>query len=159
MSITSGKIAAQPEPMHEAALERGFEALSTLAILLKIDGERVTAHTRLSQPMLTALARLARLPDQTTVSALARSLSCNMGNLSGTLDRLEEAGYVERVVCESDRRARFIQLTNKGRRMATQLTERFRNERVCSALKQMSVHELEGLTETINGLISAAKAG
>ena len=55
MSITSGKIAAQPEPMHEAALERGFEALSTLAILLKIDGERVTAHTRLSQPMLTAL--------------------------------------------------------------------------------------------------------
>ena len=34
------------------------------------------------------------IPIEDTVGELARSIGCNMGNLSGTLDRLEEKGYV-----------------------------------------------------------------
>jgi DNA-binding MarR family transcriptional regulator len=139
-------------------LETGLDALSTLAGHLRSDAERSIAPTGLSQPMASALARLGRLPDQTTVSELARSLACNLGNLSGTLDRLEDAGYIERIVGAADRRARFIRLTAKGRRMVTQLTENFRNERVCAALKQMSVHEVELLTDMIDRLNSAVKA-
>jgi DNA-binding MarR family transcriptional regulator len=143
---------------HVAALERADEALAVLARFLRVDTERATTQAGLSYPMAAALARLAALPEQTTVSDLARSLECNMGNLSGTLDRLEEAGYVERLVCEADRRARYIRLTAKGRRMRAQMVEIFRNGRVCTALKRMDARELEVLTEIIDRLNTAVKA-
>jgi DNA-binding MarR family transcriptional regulator len=140
---------------HDTALERADDALAVLARFLRIDTERATTQAGLSFPMALALSRLALLPEQTTVSDLARSLECNMGNLSGTLDRLEEAGYVERLVCEADRRARYIRLTAKGRRMRAQMTEIFRNGRVCTALKEMDTRELEALTKMIDRLNSA----
>lgn len=145
-------------PSHDAALERADESLALLARFLRIDTERATTQAGLTYPMAAALSRLSSLPEQTTVSDLARSLECNMGNLSGTLDRLEEAGYVERIVCEADRRARYIRLTAKGRRMKAQMTEIFRNGRVCTALKQMDARALEALTEIIDRLNSAVKS-
>jgi len=101
---------------------------------------------------------LSQLPDQSTVGALAHSLGCNMGNLSGTLDRLEEGGYVERIVGEADRRARFIRVTSKGRKTKELIRKNFRNGRVCSALKQLSLQQLETLTEMLRSLNEAVKA-
>ena len=106
--------------------------------------------------MAVALGRLTQLPDQSTVGALARSLGCNMGNLSGTLDRLEEAGCIERIVGPADRRARLIRVTPKGRKLKAQMTRNFQSGRVCSALKRMSVAELEVLTEMIGRLNAVA---
>jgi DNA-binding MarR family transcriptional regulator len=149
----------RPAPqLRESALERGAEAITILTGLLRGDAERATSRSGLSQPMAIALGRLKRLPEQSTVSALARSIGCNMGNLSGTLDRLEEAGYIERIVSEADRRARFIRLTEKGREIVALITENFRRERVCTALQQMGVRELETLTEMIGRLNDAARA-
>jgi DNA-binding MarR family transcriptional regulator len=142
----------KPREIPETVLERGIAAITGLAGLLRGDVERATANTELSQPMAIALGRLTQLPDQSTVGALARSLACNMGNLSGTLDRLEEAGCVERIVGPADRRARLIRVTPKGRRLKAQMTRNFQGGRVCSALKRMSVRELEVLTEMIGRL-------
>ena len=140
----------------ETVLESGVAAITALAGLLRGDVERATANTDLSQPMALALSRLTQLPDQSTVGVLARSLGCNMGNLSGTLDRLEEVGCIERIVGPADRRARLVRVTPKGRRLKTQMTRNFQSGRVCSALKRMSVHELEVLTEMIGRLNLAA---
>jgi DNA-binding MarR family transcriptional regulator len=150
MSI--GKSREVPEPV----LEIGVAAITTLAGLLRGDVERATANTDLSQPMALALGRLIQLPDQSTVGALARSLGCNMGNLSVTLDRLEEAGCIERIVGPADRRARLIRVTPKGRKTKAQITRNFQAGRVCSALKRMSVQELEVLTEMIGRLNAVA---
>src|ERR1700722_18356319 len=127
MSMLKSPKARPAAAGHGAALERADDALALLARFLRVDTERATTQAGLSFPMAVALGRLAALPEQTTVTDLARSLECNMGNLSVTLDRLEEGGYVERLVCEADRRARYIRLTAKGRRMKAQLTEIFRN--------------------------------
>ena len=81
-----------------------------------------------------------------------------MGHLSGTLERLEKAGCIERFVGPADRRARLIRVTPKGRKVKTQITRNFQRGRVCSALKRMSVNELEGLTEMIRRLNAAAEA-
>lgn len=151
---------AKPRPAaaaHEAALERGLEALTRLAALLREDGERTTRYVGLPQPMAVVLTKLGQLPEQTTVSALARVLGCNMGNLSVTLDRLEEAHLIERIVGETDRRARFVRLTLKGRRMATQLMQTFRNARVCTALKRLDVQQLDAMTEMLNRLNDAVR--
>jgi DNA-binding MarR family transcriptional regulator len=147
---------AKTREVPEPVLESGVAAITTLTGLLRGDVERATTNTELSQPMAIALGRLTQLPDQSTVGALARSLGCNMGNLSGTLDRLEEAGCIERIVGPADRRARLIRVTPKGRKIKAQITRNFQSGRVCSALKRMSVGELEVLTEMIGRLNAVA---
>jgi MarR family transcriptional regulator, transcriptional regulator for hemolysin len=132
-------------------------AIASLARLLHYEVDRAAAHTGLSQPMAVALGRLAKLPDRTTVGALSRSLGCNMGNLSGTLDRLQEAGCIERIVDEADRRARFIRVTAKGRKLAAQIIGNFKRGHIWSVLEQMSAKQLEALTdalETVNAAVS-----
>jgi DNA-binding MarR family transcriptional regulator len=136
-------------------VERATLAITTLARLLRYEVDRAAAHTGLSQPMALALARLAKLPDQTTVGALSRSLGCNMGNLSGTLARLQAAGCIERIVGEADRRARFIRVTLKGRALAAQISLNFRRGHIWSALEQMSAAQLEALTDALERLDAA----
>jgi DNA-binding MarR family transcriptional regulator len=49
---------------------------------------------------------------------LAKRLYVTKGNISGLIDRLETAGFVERRAAESDRRQHAIYLTDAGRAMA-----------------------------------------
>src|SRR5277367_5141213 len=111
MSIAKSRRVRPHQPAGETPADRAIAAIATLAGLLRHEVDRATAHSGLSEPMTVALGRLSKLPEQSTVGALARSLGCNMGNLSGTLDRLEEAGCIERIVGEADRRARYIRIT------------------------------------------------
>jgi DNA-binding MarR family transcriptional regulator len=136
-------------------MERATFAISTLARLLRYEVDRAAAHTGLSQPMAIALGRLVKVPDLATVGALARSLGCNMGNLSGTLDRLQDAGCIERIVGEADRRARFIRVTVKGRKLAARVSANFRRGHLWSVLDQLSAKQLEVLTNELERLTAA----
>ena len=49
---------------------------------------------------------------------LAKRLYVTKGNISGLIDRLETAGFVERRAAETDRRQHAIYLTGAGREMA-----------------------------------------
>jgi DNA-binding MarR family transcriptional regulator len=149
MSIAKARKARPAEPVDESPVEKAVGAISTLAGVLRHEVDRATVDTGLSQPMAVVLGRLTKLPEQATVGALARSLGCNMGNLSGTLDRLQEAGCIERVVSEADRRARFIRVTVKGRKMAAQVRGNFRRGRMWTVLAQMNIQQLESLAEAI----------
>jgi DNA-binding MarR family transcriptional regulator len=155
MSIAKPRKASPAQPAYESPLERATFAISALARLLRYEVDRAAAHTGLSQPMAVALGRLAKLPDQTTVGALSRSLGCNMGNLSGTLDRLQEAGCIERIVGEADRRARFIRVTVKGRKLAARVSANFRRGHLWGVLDRMSAKQLEVLTEELERLNAA----
>jgi MarR family transcriptional regulator, organic hydroperoxide resistance regulator len=63
---------------------------------------------------------LTTLSEQEGVSQqeLAKRLYVTKGNISGLIDRLETAGFVERRPSESDRRQHAITLTDAGRAMA-----------------------------------------
>ena len=63
---------------------------------------------------------LTTLSEQEGVSQqeLAKRLYVTKGNISGLIDRLETAGFVERRPSESDRRQHAIYLTETGRAMA-----------------------------------------
>ena len=136
----------------EIEIERVVDALEELGRLLRADIIDASKMSALTQPMAIALGRLSRLPARTTVSVLARAMECNTGNLSVTLDRLENAGYVERSVGETDRRARHIRLTEKGRRVVAVMAERFRSGQVCSALRRLPAAEVIRLTTMITSI-------
>ena len=146
---------APPRPAGESPVERATFAVATISRLLVHEVDRAAAHTGLSQPMAVALGRLVKLPDRTTVGELSRSLDCNMGNLSGTLDRLQETGCIERIVGEADRRARYIRVTVKGRKLAAQVSANFRRGHIWSVLEQMSPKQLEVLTDALESLNTA----
>jgi DNA-binding MarR family transcriptional regulator len=68
------------------------------------------------------LAALRDAPDgQLRQVELAESVMITNSGLSRLLDRIERKGLVERRVCESDRRAFFIALTDDGREMLDQM--------------------------------------
>jgi len=52
-----------------------------------------------------------------TQSEVGKKILKTKGNISYTLDKLVELGYVQRRVCDEDRRERLIELTSAGRKL------------------------------------------
>jgi DNA-binding MarR family transcriptional regulator len=72
-------------------------------------------ETGLSLQWFELLIRLARSPGhRLRMSDLAMQTSLTPSGLTRAVDRLEEAGLVERVACPSDRRGAFAALTEAG---------------------------------------------
>ena len=62
---------------------------------------------------LSAIATAPKL-DQVTLAGL---VACDRVTVGGVIDRLEQKGFVRRVVNEQDRRARQVQITPEGQRV------------------------------------------
>ena len=75
---------------------------------------------------------------------LAKRLYVTKGNISGLLDRLEAAGFVERRSLASDRRQHSIHLTDAGRAMAEKAIAA-QHSWVASTLGQLASAELDAI--------------
>ena len=75
---------------------------------------------------------------------LAERLYVTKGNISGLLDRLEEAGLVERRAAPGDRRQYSIHLTEAGRAMAEKALA-VQHKWIASTLGRMADADLEAL--------------
>ena len=75
---------------------------------------------------------------------LAKRLYVTKGNISGLIDRLTEAGLVERRAAASDRRQRAIHLTEAGRAMAEKAIA-VQRRWIASTLGRMAESDLEAL--------------
>lgn len=91
---------------------------------------RLRAHMDSSATELGLTPMQARALFMTTqpvsMSQLAGALHCDASNITGIVDRLEEQGYMERVVDPSDRRRRNLVVTPAGTAVATQLRDLLR---------------------------------
>ena len=89
---------------------------------------------------------LTTLTEQEGVSQqeLAKRLYVTKGNISGLIDRLTEAGLVERRAAASDRRQRAIHLTEAGRAMAEKAIA-VQRRWIASTLGRMAESDLEAL--------------
>jgi MarR family 2-MHQ and catechol resistance regulon transcriptional repressor len=66
-------------------------------------------------PWFEVMLRLARSPEhQLRMAELARQVGLSTSGLTRLVDRVEEAGYVERQSCPNDRRGAFAVLTDAG---------------------------------------------
>ena len=68
-----------------------------------------------SQFNVLTVLRYQSPPEGLTQSDLSRMMLVNRSNITGLLDRLEEAGWVEREEDSDDRRVKRVRLTNQGR--------------------------------------------
>jgi DNA-binding MarR family transcriptional regulator len=80
----------------------------------QLDGE-LQRDAGLPLAYYQTLAMLSEAPDRTLrMSALAERTWSSRSRLSHAVDRLEEKGWVQRLLCPGDRRGAYAQLTDAG---------------------------------------------
>jgi len=79
-------------------------------------GAELEARCDLPHAWFEVLVRLGRSEDdRLTMGSLAEQISLTTGGVTRLIDRMESAGYVQRVPCPTDRRVSYATLTGTGR--------------------------------------------
>jgi DNA-binding MarR family transcriptional regulator len=97
----------------------GYMMRQTLS-MVKHEVERQLAHTDLTNTQWVPLFKLY-IGQASTVAELARHCDLDAGAMTRTLDRLEAKGLCKRVRSETDRRVVNIELTEAGRKAASDI--------------------------------------
>ncbi len=106
------------------AISRRDDALiSTFGRLLEVQsrlerrlGAELEARCDLPHAWFEVLVRLGRSEaGRLTMGSLAEEVSLTTGGVTRSVDRMEAAGFVERVPCPTDRRVSYASLTDSGR--------------------------------------------
>ncbi|MBC8354792.1 MAG: winged helix-turn-helix transcriptional regulator [Planctomycetes bacterium] len=102
--------------------------------------------------MLTVINRLRE--EKVTQRRLAKELYVSFPNITVMLSRLEEAGLIQRVVSDADRRAKFVSITRRGRALLKRIWKEqpAQLERVTAGLDDDDRLEL---TRLMNKMIAA----
>jgi MarR family transcriptional regulator, organic hydroperoxide resistance regulator len=99
---------------------------------------------------------LARLDAPLTVAQLQAATGQRASTLTGTLDRLERQGLVERIANPRDRRSFLITITNRGAKAAAQVQRAF-DELEREALGDVSKRSVRGFFEVLAALDRVAQ--
>lgn len=101
------------------SIETGYRLADNSRQLRRLFDERVRG-LGLTGPQARLLLSLERIPDENQ-AFYAERLEIEPITLTRIVDRLEEAGWIERRSDPTDRRARILHLTDKSRGMVTRL--------------------------------------
>ena len=110
----------------------------------------ISAEVGLTPAHMHALLSLD--PDEPkAMRALAVDWKCDASNVTFLADRLEQAGYVERLVSPTDRRVKILQLTEAGLVARATLHERMRQPP--DQLLSLSVADMRILAEVLGRIV------
>lgn len=105
----------QPTPERLAVWRRFLEAHAAVIELLE---RELAAEQRLPLSWYDVLLHLRHAPEgRLRMQGLADAVLLSKSGLTRLVDRMEQAGLVQRVACESDRRGTFAAITAEGRDM------------------------------------------
>ena len=93
-----------------------------------------------------------------TISQIQEKVLLASGSMTAAIDRLEKLGLVVRKASPSDRRARVVELTAEGKRLAASCFEQHAKdlEALMSALSEKEMQQLYGSLKKL-GLLAAEK--
>jgi MarR family transcriptional regulator, 2-MHQ and catechol-resistance regulon repressor len=131
-------------------IAKSYRVLSLLA-------EQSIANTGLCLTDFVALEALLH-KGPLTISEIQDKVRLASGSMTAAVDRLERLGLVVRTSSPSDRRARVVELTVQGKRLATSCFERHAKdlEALMSVLSQREMEQLYGSLKKL-GLLAAEK--
>jgi MarR family 2-MHQ and catechol resistance regulon transcriptional repressor len=129
---------------------KSYRALSLLA-------EQSIADTGLCLTDFVALEALLH-KGPLTISEIQAKVRLASGSMTAAVDRLERLGLVVRKSSPSDRRARIVELTVQGKRLAASCFERHAKdlEALMSVLSEREMEQLYGSLKKL-GLLAAEK--
>lgn len=118
--------------------------------------DRILASLEISNSAGWALVHLERLGVGARQSELARAIGITEASLTTTVRQLEQAGLVERIADEGDRRANRLLLTTEGAKIARKAETRLVALRV-ELLEGIPDGELEAAVQLL-GTVAARAA-
>ena len=129
---------------------KSYRVLSLLA-------EQSIANTGLCLTDFAALEALLH-KGALTITQIQEKVRLASGSMTAAVDRLEKLGLVVRKASPSDRRARVLELTAKGKRLATSSFEKHAKdlEALMSALSEKEMEQLYGSLKKL-GLLAAER--
>jgi MarR family transcriptional regulator, 2-MHQ and catechol-resistance regulon repressor len=141
----SGHITA---PRLWLVIAKSYRALSLVA-------EQCIANTGLCLTDFAALEALLH-KGPLTISQIQEKVMLASGSMTAAVDRLEKLGLVVRKSSPSDRRARVVELTAKGRRLTVSSFQRHAKdlEALMSALSNEEKKQIHGSLKKL-GLLAA----
>ena len=132
-----------PSPENpDRAIRIWFRVIRLVARMRTAIGERLRA-IGVSIPQCDVLTTLSE-EEGVSQQELAKRLYVTKGNISGLLDRLEQAGFVERRSIASDRRQYAVYLTETGRATAEKAIA-VQHRWIASTIGRMPEADLESL--------------
>src|SRR6516162_11215269 len=165
--MTAERPMTTPKLQHEIKKKRPFESLKEEAILnivrtsdqLQIRFTRLLREFGLSSPTQYNILRILRgegkpLP---ILEIASRTITVVPG-ITGLIDRLEQAGFVNRLRCEKDRRVIYVALTDQGIKILADLDEPLLalHRKLMGHLAQGDLKELIGLLQMLREPWAAA---
>jgi MarR family 2-MHQ and catechol resistance regulon transcriptional repressor len=147
MMKKSDRIAA---PRLWLVIAKSYRALSLLA-------EQSIANTGLCLTDFAALEALLH-KGPLTISEIQDKVRLASGSMTAAVDRLEKLGLVNRKSSPSDRRARIVELTPQGKRLAVSCFEQHAKD-LEALMSALSEKEMELLYRSLKklGLLAADK--
>jgi DNA-binding MarR family transcriptional regulator len=118
-------------------------------LILREARKRLNGSCTMSQ--FDILAQLDRSREPLTLAELSRTLLVTAGNITGMIDRMEEAGWVERKPDPQDRRATRVQSTPKGKQLAKSVIPKHARdiENLFASLNDQEITQLRNLLEKL----------
>ena len=153
-----------PNPIEHAAHEAVLNVVMTGEMLAK-EATRVLRPLGLTDTQLNVLMLLKYQSADGSLSQtrLGRMMVVNRSNITGLVDRMEEAGWVSRRVSRHDRRVRDVGLTPAGRRLLKRAEDAYlgRIEEVMSGLSDNACEALCRMLERVREQLTgrAGRAG
>jgi MarR family 2-MHQ and catechol resistance regulon transcriptional repressor len=143
----SDRIAA---PRLWLVITKSYRALSLLAA-------QSVANAGLGLTDFAALEALLH-KGPLTISQIQEKVLLASGSMTAAVDRLEKLGLVVRKTSSSDRRARVLELTAEGERLAASCFKRHAKDlgELMSALSEKEMEQLHGSLKKL-GLLAAEK--
>jgi DNA-binding MarR family transcriptional regulator len=157
-----------PKLQHELKKKRPFdvpEEEAALSVLRTSDRIQICIARLLREHGLTPsqynVLRILRGEGQPLpiLEIASRTITVVPG-ITGLVDRLEQAGLVNRVRCETDRRVIYVALTNQGTRTLAGLDEPLiaLHKRLLGALSPAELKELIRLLAKVRGPLATEEA-
>ena|ERR1700688_3889004 len=131
-------------------IAKSYHALSLLA-------EQSIANTDLCLTDFAALEALLH-KGALTISQIQEKVRLASGSMTAAVDRLEKLGLIVRKASPTDRRARVVELTPQGKRLAASCFEQHAKdlEALMSGLSEKEMEQLYGSVKKL-GLLAAEK--
>jgi MarR family transcriptional regulator, 2-MHQ and catechol-resistance regulon repressor len=109
------KLETFTELLHDPRVTTFGKMIEAQARLERGLGASLEAECGISHSWFEILLRVGRSPDhQLKLSELANQVALTTGGITRIMDRIVEAGFLERVADPKDRRVQYAQLTSLG---------------------------------------------
>lgn len=107
-------------------------------------------------PQQTMVIKILAHNKEATVTQLCEELSLAKATVSGIIQRLQDAGYVEKIKKEEDKRNTYIVFSEKGKAFAHTFREKM-NHSFCNIFEHLTEAELVQIRDSLKLLATKMK--